>query len=147
MQNSDTSMGVGSLLFLSFTLVEQVHPCQLGALHLWDPCWLTQSTLGQMVHADFNGELGTPSSQLSVGQSTGNASFSCGTGVGSSLDLSPPTGFSPSSCSRLLLMGKMGYFCAGYGCILPIYKDVPHILVGSGRVAILTTYSLFSHLL
>ena len=43
--------GCGSSLFSSFASVEQVHPCQLGALHLWDPCWLTQSTLGQMVHA------------------------------------------------------------------------------------------------
>ena len=48
-QNSDTSMGLGSSLFLSFALVVQVHHCQLGALHLCSPCWLTWSTLGQMV--------------------------------------------------------------------------------------------------
>ena len=48
MQNSNTSIGVHSSLFLSFALVEQVYPCQLGAIHLWDLCWLT---LDCMVHA------------------------------------------------------------------------------------------------
>ena len=45
MQNSNTSMVVGASLFLSFTLAEQVHHCQLGALHLWDLCWSIKSTL------------------------------------------------------------------------------------------------------
>ena len=51
MQNSDTSMVVVSSLFSSFALVVQVYHCQLEALHLWNLCWSTQSTLGQMVHA------------------------------------------------------------------------------------------------
>ena len=54
----------------------------------------------------FDGELGMPSSWLSVGWSTGNVSFLCGTGVSSSLDPSPPTEFSPYFCSRLLLVGN-----------------------------------------
>ena len=53
----------------------------------------------------FDVELGMPSSQLLVRWSTSNASFSFGTGVDSSLDPSPIR-FSPSSCSRLLLMGN-----------------------------------------
>ena len=45
MQNSNTSMGVGSSLFLSFALIGQAHPCQLGSLYLWYLCWLIQLIL------------------------------------------------------------------------------------------------------
>ena len=50
MQNSGTSMGVNSLLFLNFALVEHMCHHQLGALHPCDMGWLTQLTLGQPVH-------------------------------------------------------------------------------------------------
>ena len=69
-------------------------------------------------------------------QSTGNSSFSCGTGVGSLLNPSPPQGFNlppvPEWC-----WWATGNFTAGYSCSLPNLLDVPHILVGSGRFAIL----------
>ena len=51
LQNFGTSMEVGSSFFLSFALVEQVCHCQFGALHLQGLGWLTQSVLGQLVHA------------------------------------------------------------------------------------------------
>ena len=53
----------------------------------------------------FDAELGMPSSQLSVSWLTGNASSTCGTGVGLLLPLLP-TAFLPSSCFRLLLIGN-----------------------------------------
>ena len=53
----------------------------------------------------FDGELGMPSSQLSVGWSTSKTSSACGTGVGLLL-LSPSTALSQLSCSRLWLMGN-----------------------------------------
>ena len=58
----------------------------------------------------FDSELGMPSSQLSAGQLTSNASSACGTGVGSLIP-SPSIAFSHSSCSRLWLMGNGKFQC------------------------------------
>ena len=54
----------------------------------------------------FDCELGMPSSQLSVRQLTGNASFMCGTSGGLLLGQTPSTEFLHSYCSRLLLIGN-----------------------------------------
>ena len=53
----------------------------------------------------FDDELGMPSGQHLVSQSTSNVSSACGTGVGLLLP-SPSTEMSHSSCSRLWLMGN-----------------------------------------
>ena len=45
------AVGVGSSFFLNFSLVEQVHHWQLGALCRWSLGWLTKSVQGQPVCA------------------------------------------------------------------------------------------------
>ena len=89
-----------------FLIVLELHLGGTGAsLSTWSPpsmgpCWLTQLTWVRWFML-FDGELGMPSVQLLVRWSTNNASFMCGTGIGSSLDPSPFTEFSLSYCSRL----------------------------------------------
>ena len=69
----------------------------------------------------FDSELGMPSCQFLVGQSTGNVSVLWDVRVGSSLSPSPPPQNwyilpVPNCCQW-----ATGSFCAGYGCALPIY--------------------------
>ena len=87
-QNSNTSMGVGSLLCMNFALLEQVGPDQPGFHHFPGLRWLACSTLG-----------------LSTTLLAGNHLSAGGTGVGLSIDSAATTKFSSSTCSRLLLMG------------------------------------------
>ena len=51
MWNSDTSLGVGSLSYVHFFLLELVGPDQPGIHHSPGLGCLTQSTLGLPVHA------------------------------------------------------------------------------------------------
>ena len=107
MQNSDISMGVGSLLCTHFAVhVEQVGPDQPWFHHSLGLGWLTQLTLDVISLSCFGRELGRLSGQLLVGPSASNSLSVGGTGVGLSIGSTPTTEFSLSICSRLLLMGN-----------------------------------------
>ena len=96
-----------------------------GLVDLVNP-WSTSSCC-------FDGELGMPSSWLSVRKLTGNASSTCSTGVDSLLP--PPQHFYllpvPGYC-----WWATGNFCVGNSCTIPFQWDIPHILVSLDRAAV-----------
>ena len=123
------------LIFLSFALVEQLHHCQLGALHLLGQCWSIQMTLGQSVCAVVKVNWACilvnhwSGGQLAMHHSCVVLAFVHHWIYPSSQSFYlPPV---PDWC-----WWATGNFCAGYGCILPHLWDLPCILVGLGRAAI-----------
>ena len=123
------------LIILELHLVQQVCHCQLRALYLWNPCWLTQSNLSQMVHAFLKVNWACspvdPHSDSWLAMHHSNMTFEL---VYHCVHCSWQNFYIlhvPDCC-----WWAIGSFCVGCSCTLPHLWGVPHTLVGLGRAAI-----------